>query len=39
MLDQLYFKNMMRTRNKVSKTVLAPCCIIIFVFTYAISCP
>lgn len=39
LVDQLYFKQMMRTRNSLSTTVLAPACIVIFLFLYAVSSP
>ncbi len=39
MVDQLYWKQMMRTRKKLEKTVLAPLIILVFLFIYAISSP
>lgn len=39
LIDQLYFKQMLRTRKRVSTTVLAPCALVIFAFGYALSCP
>jgi len=30
---------MMRTRNEIAKTSLTPCCIVIFLFLYAVSSP
>lgn len=39
MIDQLYFKQMMRTRQYLGNTVLAPSMIVIFLFLYAVSCP
>lgn len=39
LIDQLYFKQMLRTRKRVSTTVLAPCALVIFAFIYALSCP
>ena len=38
-VDQLYFKPMMRTRNKMGKTVWAPFCIVLGIFLYALSSP
>lgn len=39
LVDQLYFKQMMRTRKELSNTVLAPACIVVFLFLYAVSSP
>lgn len=39
MVDQLYFKQMMRTRKSLGNSVIAPMCIVIFLFLYALSCP
>ena len=39
MVDQLYFKQMMRTRNYLGTTVIAPLMIVAFLFIYAMSCP
>lgn len=39
MVDQLYWKQMMRTRNEIAKTSLTPCVIVIFLFLYAVSSP
>jgi len=39
MIDLLYYKQIMRTRNKMSKTLWAPCAILAFLFIYAVSCP
>lgn len=38
-VDQLYFKPMMRTRNKYAKTVWAPFMIVLGVLFYALSSP
>jgi len=39
LVDQLYFKQMMRTRKSLGNTVMAPACIVCFLFLYAISSP
>ena len=39
LVDQLYFKQMLRSRRKVAKTVWAPLALPIFIFMYALSCP
>jgi multidrug transporter EmrE-like cation transporter len=39
MLDQLYFKPMMRTRNKMAKTVWAPLLVLACIFIYSLSSP
>jgi hypothetical protein len=39
MVDQLYFKQMIRARKEVAKTIMAPLMLPIFVFIYALSCP
>ena len=38
-VDQLYFKAMMRQRNKASKTVWAPLCVLFAILLYALSSP
>jgi len=38
-VDQLYFKQMMRTRKGLSETVIAPLFVLLFVFAYAMSSP
>mmetsp|Transcript_35854 Transcript_35854/g.54988 ORF Transcript_35854/g.54988 Transcript_35854/m.54988 type:complete len:264 (+) Transcript_35854:350-1141(+) len=38
-IDQLYFKAMMRQRNKMAKTVWAPLCIVVGILLYALSSP
>ena len=38
-VDQLYFKPMMRTRNKLAKTVWAPLAVLFGILLYALSCP
>ena len=39
MIDQLYFKQMLRTRKKMSQTIMAPLVLPLFIFIYALSCP
>lgn len=39
LIDQLYFKQMMRSRIRLSKTVAAPASILFFIFLYALSSP
>lgn len=39
MVDQLYFKQMMRTRKGLGDTVLAPFLVLVFLFFYAMSSP
>lgn len=39
MVDQLYFKQMMRTRKSLGDTVLAPFLVLVFLFFYAMSSP
>ncbi len=39
MVDQLYFKQMMRTRKGLSETVMAPFLVLFFIFAYAMSSP
>ena len=39
LVDQLYFKQMMRTRKSLGNTVLAPACVVLFLFLYAVSSP
>lgn len=38
-VDQLYFKPMMRTRNKMAQTVWAPLIILMAILLYALSSP
>ena len=38
-VDQLYFKPMMRTRNKMAETVWAPAIILLGILFYALSSP
>lgn len=38
-VDQLYFKAMMRQRNKVGMTVWAPLCVLFAILLYALSSP
>ena len=39
MVDQLYFKQMLRTRKELAKTIIAPLVLPLFIFIYALSCP
>ena len=39
MVDQLYWKQMLRTRKKLAKSILAPLVLPLFIFIYALSCP
>lgn len=39
MVDQLYWKPMMRTRNQLGKTVWAPFTVVAAIFLYALSSP
>lgn len=39
LVDQLYFKNMLRTRKYLSNTVLAPLCIVCVLFLYSLTSP
>jgi hypothetical protein len=39
MVDQLYWKQMMRTRKSLGETVLAPLLVLVFIFMYAMSSP
>ena len=39
LVDQLYFKNMLRTRKYLSNTVLAPLMIVIVLFIYSLTSP
>jgi len=38
-VDQLYFKQMLRTRSYLSKTVMAPFLVLFAIFLYALSSP
>ena len=38
-VDQLYFKQMLRTRSYLSKTVMAPFLVLSAIFLYALSSP
>jgi len=39
LLDQLYFRQMLRTRKKASNTVLAPMMVLSFILLYSLSSP
>jgi len=39
LVDQLYFKPMMRTRNKMGETAWAPFCVLACILLYALSTP
>jgi len=38
-VDQLYWKSMLRTRNELGKTVWAPFTVVCAIFLYALSSP
>jgi len=39
MVDQLYFKQMLRTRKNLGETIIAPLIVLVFLFFYAMSSP
>jgi hypothetical protein len=39
MVDQLYWKPMLRTRNKLGDSVMAPLLVLVFILFYALSTP